>query len=114
MFKRTIVSDIVQGIIFGCVLALISVSLLVRYEFKAMQTTVNGWSTTMKCGEPGNGILVRDACASTLPAVNLPQEQVYWTTTVDGTGKTVNGQHDYILHFPAGGLRRTTPLGRSP
>lgn len=104
ILKRTIVSDIVQGIIFGCVLAFITVALFNKYEFKAIQTTINGWSTTMECGEPGNGILVRDACASVLPAVNLPQEEVYWTTTVDSTGQTLNGQHNYILHFPPGGL----------
>ncbi len=104
MFKRTIVSDIVQGIILGSVLGFVSVLLLVRYESRAMQTTVNGWSSTMKCGEPGNGILLRAACASALPAVNLPQEEVYWTTTVDATGRALNGQHDYVLHFPAGGL----------
>ena len=29
---------------------------------------------------------------------------MYWSTTVDSTGSRLNGTHDYILHFPAGGL----------
>jgi hypothetical protein len=69
-----------------------------------MQTTVNGWSITLQCGEPGNGILVKAACALALPAVNLSQEAAYYTTTVDGAGHTLTGEHDYLLHFPPGGL----------
>jgi len=69
-----------------------------------MQTTVNGWSIPLKCGGPGRGILLRAACAQYIPAANLPEEAVYWTATVDGEGHTRNGQHDYMLHFPLGGL----------
>ena len=69
-----------------------------------MQTTVNGWSITLKCGVPGNDILLRAACAKVLPAVNMAQEAVYWTTTMDGSGQKLNGQHDYVLLFPAGQL----------
>jgi len=29
---------------------------------------------------------------------------VYWTATVDGAGRMLNGQHNYRLHFPPGGL----------
>jgi hypothetical protein len=29
---------------------------------------------------------------------------VYWTATVDGAGRTLNGQHDYRLHFLPGGV----------
>jgi hypothetical protein len=29
---------------------------------------------------------------------------MYWTTSKDGMGHTLNGQHDYIMHFPAGQL----------
>jgi hypothetical protein len=104
MFRRTIVADLVQGIIVGAVLAFITASVLINVEANAMQTTVNGWSTTMKCGVPGNNIFLRAACAKALPAANLPEEAVYWTATVDGAGHTLNGQNDYTLHFPAGGL----------
>jgi hypothetical protein len=104
MFRRTTIADVVQGIIVGGVLAFITANLLINAEVKAMQTTVNGWATTLKCGVPGNGFLLRAACAKGLPAVNLPEEAVYWTAKVDGAGDTLNGQHDYILHFLPGGL----------
>jgi hypothetical protein len=71
---------------------------------KAMTTTVNGWSTTMKAGQPGNGLLLRAAFARTLPAVNVVQEAAYWTTTRDGAGQRLNGQREYVLHFPTGQL----------
>ena len=71
---------------------------------RAMTTTVNGWSITMKAGQPGNGLLVRAAFARTLPAVNVVQEAAYWTTTKDSAGQTLRGQHEYVLHFPAGQL----------
>ncbi len=104
MLRRTIVTDLVQGIIVGAVLAFITANLLINAEVNAMQTTVNGWSITLKCGAFGNDILLRAACARYIPAANLPEEAVYWTATVDSTGHTLNGQHDYILHFPPGGL----------
>jgi hypothetical protein len=104
MRRRTTIADLVQGIIVGAVLAFITANLLVNAEVNVMQTTVNGWSITLKCGESGNGILLRAACAKHIPAANLPKEAVYWTATVDGAGRTLNGQNDYILHFPPGGL----------
>lgn len=104
MFNRTIFTDVVQGILVGCGLAFITAMLMINIEISAMQTTVNGWSVTLKCGYPGNGILLRAACARHIPAANLPEEAVYWTATVDGAGHTLNGQHNYRLHFPPGGL----------
>ena len=56
MFRRTTITDVVQGIIVGGVLAFITANLLVNAEIKAMQTSVNGWSITLKCGEFSNGI----------------------------------------------------------
>jgi hypothetical protein len=94
----------VQGIIVGGVLAFITSNLLVNAEINAMHTAVNGWTTTLKYGAYGNDILLRAACAKDAPAANLAEEAVYWTATVDGAGRTLNGQHDYILHFPPGGL----------
>ena len=97
-------SHAVQGIIIGGVLAFITANIIIDAVVKSMTTTVNGWSTTLKCGQPGNGILVRAACARILPAVNVAQEAAYWTTTVDSAGRTLNGRHDYVLHFAAGQL----------
>jgi len=100
MFRRTIVSDVVQGIIIGGVLAFITAQILMNVYV----TTVNGWRTIFGCGEPGNSMLFKAACANKLPAVNVPKEAMYWTATKDGAHHKLNSQNDYILHFPAGGL----------
>ncbi|HJY81816.1 MAG TPA: DUF1214 domain-containing protein [Candidatus Binatia bacterium] len=98
------VTHVVQGIIIGAVLAFLTANLMMNAVVRAMTTTVNGWSTTVKAGQPGNGILLRAACAKVLPAVNVVQEAAYWTTTVDSAGGKLNGQRDYVLQFPAGQL----------
>ena len=102
--RRSIASDVVQGIIAGGVLAFFTANLVLRPEVHAMHTTVNGWSTTLKCGKPGNGILLRAACTKDGVALALPEDEVYWQTFVDGAGHRLNSQHDYTLHFPPGGL----------
>src|SRR5579864_5184039 len=94
----------VQGIIVGAVLAFLTANIIMTVMMKAITTTVNGWSITTKCGQPGNGILVRAACARALPGTNVAQEAAYWTTTVDSAGHRLTGQHHYLLHFPAGQL----------
>jgi hypothetical protein len=97
-------SHVVQGIIVGAVLAFVTAQLIMNAVVRSMTTTVNGWSITVKAGQPGNGPLVRAACARVLPGVNVVQEAAYWTTTVDGAGRRLNGQHEYVLRFPAGQL----------
>ena len=98
------VSHAIQGIIVGAVLAFLTANLIMNAAMRSVTTTVNGWSTTSKCGQPGNGILLRAACAKILPAVNVVQEAAYWTTTVDSAGQRLNGQRDYVLSFPDGQL----------
>jgi hypothetical protein len=71
---------------------------------RSLTTTVNGWSAIRKVGRPGNGILVRAACAKALPVVNVFEEAAYWTSTKDGSGHRLNGKHDYVLRFPKGGF----------
>lgn len=105
--RRSVVADVVQGLVIGAVLAYLAAALIINVEVRAMQTTVNGWSTAPDCGVPGTGILVRAACAKDLPAVNVRAEAAYWTTTVDGAGETLNGTHVYLLHFPPDGLPPT-------
>ena len=101
LWRRNIVSDVVQGIIFGSVLAFITFQILMH----GYVTKVNGWTTIYGCGEPGIGILLRGACALTFPGpINVPQEAVYWITRVDSTGRMLSGQHDYIMRFAAGQL----------
>ena len=101
MFNRTIFMDVVQGILIGFGLALITLPILGN----AYVTKVNGWTTMYGCGDPGNGILLRAACSIVFPGpINVPEEAMYWTTKVDGTGHKLSGEHNYILRFPAGGL----------
>jgi len=95
---------VLPGALVGAVFAIVTGLLLITAQVDSMQSTVNGWSITMACGKAGNGILARAACAQVFPMVNLPQEAVYWTATVDGAGHSLTGAHDYVLHFPAGGL----------
>jgi hypothetical protein len=97
-------AHVVQAIIVGSVLAFLTANIMMNAVFKANSKTVNGWSTTLKCGQPGNGMLLRAACAKILPAVNVVEEAAYWTTTIDSTGWALNGRNAYILHFPAGQL----------
>ena len=98
------VSHVVQAIIIGVVLAFLTAQVIMNVVVKAVTTTVNGWSATMKAGQPGNGILLRAAFARILPAVNVAQEAAYWTTTRDSAGRTLRGQHEYVLQFPEGQL----------
>ncbi len=97
-------SHIIQGIIVGAVLAFLTAQIIMNVVVKAMTTTVNGWSTTTGCGQPGNGLLLQAACARNLPAVNVVQEAAYWTTLRDSAGRRLSGQHYYVLHFQVGHL----------
>jgi hypothetical protein len=99
--SRTVRNDVVQGVLVGVGLAFITVQILGRIK----ATKVNGWTTMFGCGEPSNGFLFRAACAQTFPGpVNVPQEAMYWTTDIDGVGHMLSGEHDYVIHFPAGQL----------
>jgi hypothetical protein len=48
VLRRTIVSDVVQGIIIGGVLGFLTFWILTN----AYVTKVNGWTTILGCGEP--------------------------------------------------------------
>jgi hypothetical protein len=97
-------SGVVQGIIIGATFAFLTAILVMNTVGRAITTTVNGWSSIRKSGLPSNGILVRAACAKALPVVNVFDEAAYWTTTKDGSGETLSGGHEYVLHFPPGQL----------
>jgi hypothetical protein len=97
-------SGVVQGVIIGAALAFLTAILIMDVVGRVITTTVNGWSSIRKCGQPGNGILVRAACAKALPVVNVFEEAAYWTATRDGSGQTLSGRHGYVLSFPAGQL----------
>ena len=106
---RTIRSDVVQGIIVGGVLAFITAHILAN----AYVTKVNGWITMFGCGVPGNGMLLRAACAYRFPAVNVPQEAMYWTTNVDGAGHdALRSSTTTSCTFRRADFRRTMHSGR--
>jgi hypothetical protein len=99
--SRTVQNDVVQGILIGFGLAFVTAQAYARIK----ATKVNGWITIFGLGVPGNSMLFRAACAQLFPGpVNVPQEAMYWWTNADGAGHTLSGQHDYIVHFPPGGL----------
>jgi hypothetical protein len=98
---RTIRGDLIQGFLTGFGAAFVTAQAVARIK----ATKVNGWITMFGLGEPGNGMVLRAACAQIFPGpVNTAAEAMYWWTNADGGGRTLNGQHDYVLHFPPGGL----------
>ena len=98
---RTVRNDVVLGILIGFGLAFVTAQIYARI----IATKVNGWITMFGLGEPGNGMLLRAAHAQLFPGpVNVPQEAMYWTTSGDGAGHTLSGEHDYTMRFPAGQL----------
>jgi hypothetical protein len=97
----TLRDALVQGFFVGFGLALVTIEIVAR----AKATRTNGWITIFGCGEPGNGMFFRAACARIFPGpVNSPQEAMYWKTQVDGAGHVLSGEYNYILHFPPDGL----------
>ena len=102
--SRTVPSDVIQGALIGAGLAFVTAQVLAWIK----ATKVNGWITIFGCGVPGNGMFMRAACAQLFPGpVNVPEEAMYWTTDRDGSGHVLSGRHDYVMHFPPGGLPPT-------
>lgn len=92
---------IIQGALIGFGLAFVSAQVYARIKAKK----VNGWISMYGLGEPGNGMLLRAAHAQLFPGpVNTPEEAMYWWTNSDGAGHALSGAHDYVMHFPPGGL----------
>ena len=88
-------SGVVQGVIMGAALAFLTTILILDSVAKAETATVNGWRSIRKVGQPGNGLLVRAALQKALPLVNVFEEAAYWTTSIDGAGKKLSGEHAY-------------------
>jgi hypothetical protein len=98
---RTVRSDVIQGFLIGFGLAFALAQAYAR--IKAVK--VNGWITMFGLGKPGNGMSLRAAHAQLFPGpVNVPEEAMYWWANADGAGHALNGEHDYMMHFPPGGL----------
>ena len=97
----TLRNDLIQGFFVGAGLGVVAVEVLARIK----ATRINGWITIFGCGLPGNDLFTRAASARIFPGpVNVPQEAMYWRTSVDGAGHALSGEHEYTLHFPPGGL----------
>jgi hypothetical protein len=91
----------VQGLFVGFGLAVVTIEIVARVKV----TRIHGWITIFGCGEPGNGMFLRAACARIFPGpVNAQQEAMYWRTQVDGAGHRLSGEYNYVLHFPPDGL----------
>src|SRR5512137_2858012 len=98
---RIVRNDVIQGILIGFGLAFVSAQIYARIKAKK----VNGWITMYGLGEPRNGMFLRAAHAQLfLGPVNTSQEAMYWWTNSDGAGHTLSGEHNYVMHFPPGGL----------
>ncbi len=98
---RPVSSDLIQGALIGFGLAFTSAQVYARIKAKK----VNGWITMYGLGDPRNGMFLRAAHAQLfLGPVNTSQESMYWWTNSDGAGHTLSGTHNYIMHFPPGGL----------
>ena len=92
---------LIQGPLIGFGLAFVSAQIYARVK----ATKVNGWITMYDLGRPSNGMFLRAAHAQLFPGpVNTPEEAMYWWTNADGAGHALTGAHEYVLHFPAGGL----------
>jgi hypothetical protein len=92
---------IIQGALIGFGLAFVSAQIYARVK----ATKVNGWITMYGLGRPSNGMFLRAAHAQLFPGpVNTSEEAMYWWTNADVAGDALTGAHEYVLHFPAGGL----------
>jgi hypothetical protein len=92
---------LIQGALIGFGLAFVSAQMYARVK----ATKVNGWITMYGLGRPSNGMFLRAAHAQLFPGpVNTPEEAMYWWTNADGADQALTGAHEYVLHFPAGGL----------
>ena len=102
---RTVQSDVLQGFLIGFGLAIVTAQVYGWIK----GTKVNHWTSMFGLGVPGNGMLMRAACALLFPGpVVVPEEAMYWYTNADGLGKALSGRESYVMHFPAGGLPPNT------
>ncbi len=97
--SRTLRNDIIQGVLLGFGLGFVMLPIIAKIYVKK----TNGWITIFGSGEIGKSFLFRAACAQIFPGpVNVSQEAMYWKTNKDGNNRILSGQHNYIMHFPAG------------
>lgn len=61
---RTVRSDLLQGFLIGFGMAFVTAQNYARIK----AARVNGWITMFGLGDPGNGMMMRAACAQLFPA----------------------------------------------
>ncbi len=64
----------------------------------------NGWLSTSETGHYGADYLQRAFIAAIGLGANLPQDAIYPMTSMDSTGKRLDGANRYIIHFNKGQL----------
>jgi hypothetical protein len=97
----TLRNAFVQGVLVGFGFAVVTIEVVARRKV----VRVNGWVTAYGCGRSGKGMFTRAAHMRIFPGpINLPEEAMYWRTQADGAGRALSGGHDYVVHFPPGGL----------
>ena len=101
---RSLLQDVIQGVLIGFGLAIVTAMLYGRVK----ATRTNGWTTMYGCGQPGNGMFFRAAQAWTFPGpITVPDEAMYWFTSSDGAGGSLNGTRNHVMHFAPGQLPPT-------
>lgn len=69
-----------------------------------MGISKNGWKYSFKNGNFGKDYLTRAVVAYFGLGANLADDAIYPMTTVDNTGKTLNGSNHYVIHIARGQL----------
>ncbi len=96
-FNETISSSMLQGIAKG--------EKLIDSKFESFGRIANGWNIdTSDIGHWADDYLFRAAIAKYGLWANSPEEAVYPNTAIDGTGKTLSGVNNYVIHFGKGEL----------
>jgi len=77
-------------------------------------TKVNGWTTMYRCGEPGNGMLLRATCADEFPGQSTYRKR----RCIGGRGKMARAADSTVstttsCTFPQDNSRRTMRFGPS-
>lgn len=78
---------------------------LMAWKVKTLADVVNGWSmNTTTMGVYGNYYLKRAIVSQLGLGANLPEDAIYPLNLGDSTGKPLDGDKDYVLHFDASQL----------
>ena len=78
---RPVRTDVIQGVLIGFGMAIVTARIVAMLK----ATKVNGWTTMFRLSVPENNMFMRAACTLALPCpINIPQEAMYWTASVDG------------------------------